>query len=294
MRARLSISVVGTILAVGLGTIGLASCRSDSPPATTAGTSPTTTAPTTTATPSPTTPTTTDPPGLRRITPYWMRTCPPPETATDIAGCRVAPGESRLVPADNAPRAAVDALMSGPNDAEKTAGETSNIRSNVTLYDVTVDNGTATVSFNRYFETAKTIPQAAQVVFTLTQLPEITAVRFLVDREPNGAIGVGGLDRKNFTAVTPVVLLETPTLNASVPAAFKLTGTAQSPGRTVAYQVLGADDTPLVSSVLTILAPTGTRGSFIEPVKLPPGTTGPVVIVTGGPGAEVRTPVTIA
>lgn len=282
-------AVLGTLLVAVLA-LGACAAHTAAPP-------PGSVAPPATGAPAavsiPLTPPPTAPDGQRRITPFWMRSCPPPETATDIGGCRVAPGEVRLVPADNAPKAAVDALMAGPNAAEKQAGESSNIRGNVTLYEVTVDDGTATVSFNRYFETAKTLPQAAQVVFTLTQLPEITSVRFLVDRQPNGAIGVGGLDRSSFPGLTPTVLLDTPTLNATVPASFKLTGTAVAPGRTFPYRVLGADDAPLVTGEVTILANPGTRGPFIEPVRLPAGTSGPVVIVTGPPDAEVHTPILV-
>jgi len=40
---------------------------------------------------------------------------------------------------------------------------------------------------NRYFETAKTRPQAAQVVFVLTQFPEIKQVTITVENMPNGA-----------------------------------------------------------------------------------------------------------
>jgi hypothetical protein len=241
-----------------------------------------------------TAPPTTDPPGLRRFTLYWIRDCADPEHAVDIATCRIAVGETRLTDRPDLPQAALDALLLGPSDVEKFNGEQTNIRAGTRTSSLTIDNGVAQVGFNRLFETAKTRPQVAQVVFTLTQFPEIKKVQFLIDGQTNGATGVAAQDRNDLSDMTPSVLMESPTLNATVPSAFKMHGNAiAASGDTFAYRVLGPGDAELVAGKVKVLASPGTRGPFLEPVKLPPATTGPVTIVTAGPKGEVRTPITI-
>jgi len=241
-----------------------------------------------------TVPPTTDPPGRHHFTLYWIRDCADPEKAVEIATCRVAVGETRLTDRADTPTAAIETLMMGPSDVERFNGEQTNIRSGATFTGLTVDNGTAVVSFNRYFETAKTRPQVAQVVFTLTQFPEIQKVLILIDGQTNGATGASPQDRQDLDDMTPVVLLESPTLNATVGSSFKMHGTAvAATGDTFDYKVLGPDGAELVTDKVKVLASPGTRGPFLEPVKLPPGTTGPVTIVTTGPKGDVRTPITI-
>src|SRR5690349_20477471 len=51
-----------------------------------------------------------DAPGVHRFDVYWTRDCPGPEVATDVAGCRLAVGESRTTTSDDVARAAIDAL----------------------------------------------------------------------------------------------------------------------------------------------------------------------------------------
>lgn len=223
-----------------------------------------------------------------------MRDCAPPETATDIATCRIAVGESRLTDQPDVPAAALAALMAGPSDVERANGESSNIRTVTQLSGMTLEDGVATVSFNRYFETAKTRPQVAQVVYTLTQFPEVRAVQFLVDGTTNGATGVGPMTRDDFPELTPAVLLEAPTLAATVGSAFKVTGSAVSPSSGVLeYRVDDAAAAPLAAGKVKVLASPGTRGRFLEPVRLPAGTTGPVTLVLGPPGAELRAPLVV-
>ena len=59
-------------------------------------------------------------------------------------------------------------------------------------------DGVAVVDFNRAFETRDTRPQVAQVVYTLTQFPQVTKVRFLIEGQPNGATGVPPIGRSDL------------------------------------------------------------------------------------------------
>lgn len=243
-----------------------------------------------------TAPPTTDPPGTQHFTLYWMRDCADPERAVDIATCRIAVGETRLTDKTDVERAALDTLLLGPSDVEKLNGQQSNIRRGTVVTSFVVDDkGVALVGFNRLFETAKTRPQVAQVVFTLTQFPGIKKVQFLIDGQTNGATGVAAQDRTDLNDMAPAVLMESPTLGATVPASFKMRGNAvAASGDTFAYKVLGPADAELVTGQVKVLASPGTRGPFLEPVKLPPGTKGPVTIVTTGPKGEIRTPIIIS
>lgn len=226
-------------------------------------------------------PAATDPPGQHSFRVYWMRNCDSPEKATDVSTCRVSVGEMRMTGQDDLPNAAIDALMAGPNEAEKANGLSTNIRKDVKFSSLEIDpNGVATVDFSRYFETAKTRPQVAQVVYTLTQFPQIKSVHFLVDNMTNGATGVPPITRADLDDMTPTVFVESPTLNATVTPTFKITGTAKTPDGKFRYRVAGADGATLVDGSALTLAGPNTRGSFVQQVKVPPDKPGPALLLT--------------
>jgi len=240
----------------------------------------------------------TDPPGVHRFTTYWMRDCPAPEVATEIAGCRLAVGESRTTTAEDVARAAIDALMAGPQPGEADARLTSNIRKLSAVNSLVVEGDLATIDFNRYFETAKTRPQAAQVVYTLTQFPTIKRVQILVDRAPNGAIGANPLTRDDVDEFTPPILVESPTLNATVPHRFKATGLAGSADGVVHFRVETFDGAKYSEGSAPILGPPGEPGTIVLPITLPATLTGPVILLvyeagTTGPATELTTPARI-
>lgn len=244
-------------------------CSANPAADTSAGTGVGTTAPTSTTVAEP--PPSTDPPGQHSFHLYWIRDCAPPETAGDVTTCRIGVGKNRLTDHDDLPNAAMAALMSGPDDAEKFAGLNSNIREVVVFHSLSIDgDGTATVDFNRYFETAKTRPQVAQVVYTLTQFPQIKRVRFLIDHMTNGATGVPALTREDIADMTPTILVEAPAFDARVDRVFKLSGRGSSPDGKVSYRVetlegerLGADGNA------NIVAPPGKSGALTGTVSLP-------------------------
>ena len=91
------------------------------------------------------------------------------------------------------------------------------------------------------------------------------------------------------------MLIETPTLNAAVSTAFKLTGNAvsTSTGGTFDYRVVDAGGAPITAGKVKVLASPGARGPFVEPVKLPLGTNGGITLIIGPPDSEQRTPLNI-
>jgi spore germination protein GerM len=119
---------------------------------------------------------------------------------------KVTPSAPRTINPADPVRGQLDALMAGPTPEEAAAGLSTGIASGIVevqSFDVGAD-GIATVSFSRKFETADTRPQTAQVVYTLTELPQVTKVRFLIDGQPNGATGVPPVGRADlrFPAAT--------------------------------------------------------------------------------------------
>ena len=96
-------------------------------------------------------------------------------------------------------RVALDILFAGPTPGEQGFGAGTAIPPEAIINSLDVGaDGVATVDFNRKFETADTRPQTAQVVYTLTQFPQVERVRFLIDGQPNGATGVPPVGRADL------------------------------------------------------------------------------------------------
>jgi spore germination protein GerM len=113
---------------------------------------------------------------------------------------KVTPAAPRTMNLSDPVRGELDALMAGPTPEEVAAGFSTGIAAGIVevqSFEVGAD-GIATVSFSRKFETADTRPQTAQVVYTLTELPQVTKVRFLIDGQPNGATGVPPVGRADL------------------------------------------------------------------------------------------------
>lgn len=276
--------------------VAAAACGSSTSEAPTGGgsTSPPSTAATTT-TEAPIVPATTDPPGTTRFNVYWLRDCASADTATEVGGCRLAVGESRTTTDTDILTASLVALGDGPNEAEQAAGFTSNIRPIVDLGGVTVTDGIATVDYNRYFESATTRPQVAQVVYTLTQFPSITAVQFLVDGAPNGATGTRPTSRDDVLELTPPVLVEAPAFNAVVAPTFAVGGTLAGAEITFTARVVGPDGASLAEAPGgPIPGAAAAPPPFLQRLATPSGSAGPVtLVVTAVDGTETSIPISL-
>jgi spore germination protein GerM len=78
-------------------------------------------------------------------------------------------------------------LLAGPSEVDVAAGIRSAIPDGTTLVDLSVQNGVATIDLSEAFFSVSGQEQTlatAQVVLTVTTVPEITRVRFEVDGEP--------------------------------------------------------------------------------------------------------------
>ena len=72
----------------------------------------------------------------------------------------------------------------------------------------------------------------AQVVFTLTQFPTVDGVRFKLDGKLIDTLGGEGiiidepLDRDDYEDMSPAILVESPTVGATLRSPMRITGTA--------------------------------------------------------------------
>lgn len=93
--------------------------------------------------------------------------------------------------------AALRALLDGPSRAERSRGLTSEIPPGTTLRDVTVAGGTATVDLSVTFAggggSSSILGRVWQVVYTVGQFPDVTAVQLLIGGRRVDTLGGEGL-----------------------------------------------------------------------------------------------------
>lgn len=199
--SRRAAALLAAVVALTVATAGLAACRrastdgepsrgTTSTPATTApGTEPTATASTT-------------------LKVYFLHG----------EGLIVA---SRTVPATTAVAStAMRELLAGPTAAERARGLASAIPTGTELRGVRIADGVATVDLGKRYEsgggTLSMSMRLAQVVYTLTQFPTVTSVRFALDGKPVTVFSGEGIilehpqTRADLEERLPAVLVESP------------------------------------------------------------------------------------
>ena len=120
----------------------------------------------------------------------------------------------RLPTASRTPaESALSDLLLGPTPEEMGAGLSSAIPPGAGLLGVSVDGDTASIDLSREFEASADQPvvvlRLAQVVYTLTALPRVERVRFLIDGDAvpvvgdDGRLREGAVTRSDYAAVGP-------------------------------------------------------------------------------------------
>ena len=121
---------------------------------------------------------------------------------------------TREAPSDLTPvQATMQALLEGPTPDELARGITSEIPAETSLLEVQVFDLVADVDLSAEFQspasTDAILLRVAQVVWTLVRLPEVTAVRFLIDGEPVSVVTDDGtaverpVTAPDYAAVAP-------------------------------------------------------------------------------------------
>jgi spore germination protein GerM len=169
---------------------------------------------------------------------------------------------------------AVRALLKGPAKSERKAGLTTAIPRGTELREVAIDAAakTATVDLSASFDEgddpgAKAARQA-EVVFTLTQFPDVERVAIAVEGTAIDLLGGDGTPlpgpaaRTDYERLTPLIFLESPAPGDTIASPVRLWGTANTFEATFMATVLDADGTVLVSQVVTATSGNGVRGTF--------------------------------
>ena len=206
-------------------------------------------------------------------------------------------------------RAAMEALCSGPNAAEKAAGLGTTVPKGTRLLGISLDGTVATVDLSGEFASGggslSMTARIAQVVYTLTQFKTITAVRFMLDGERVAAIGGEGViveapqRRADWDSFEPVVFVERPGVGATLSSPFVVQGRATVFEATVNIDLLDAGKEVLVETFTTATEGAPGRGDFRKRISYPAGSEGGWLVVyeasakDGSHLHEVRVPVTL-
>ncbi|MCG2808608.1 MAG: GerMN domain-containing protein [Coriobacteriia bacterium] len=220
----------------------------------------------------------TEPGAVSAVKAYFMSA----EKLTPVAGNATGAGVAA---------AAMELLMAGPDETQKTQGLTSEIPAGTKLLGVRVDNGVATVDMSSEFASGggsfSMLGRVAQVVFTLTQFSSVDSVLFELEGVPLDVLGGEGVildepqTRAGHESFAPDVLVESPTWGATVASNTSLNVTGSANTFEAVFQLQIADTAGNVIRTQRVQATsgTGTRGTFDASISLAGIAPGKAVLV---------------
>ena len=182
-------------------------------------------------------------------------------------------------------RAALDSLLAGPSAAEYAAGVRSQIPAGTRLLGLRISAGTATADFTSSFGSAassSTMPlRIAQVVYTLTQFPSVTGIRFEINGQ--GVTVIGGVPVQDpqtaamYDGYLPAIIVQSPVIGEQVTGPVTVSGTADVFEAVVSVRILDSAGGEIARTFTTASCGTGCRGDYSVAVsytvpKAEPGT----------------------
>lgn len=206
-------------------------------------------------------------------------------------------------------RAAMEALVGGPNSDEKAAGLGTAVPKGVRLLGISADGAVATVDLSREFAAGggslSMTARVAQVVYTMTQFKTIRAVAFLLDGERVATIGGEGVivedpqRRADWQSFEPTIFVERPGVGATLSSPFVVQGRATVFEATVSIDLLDAGEQTLVETFTTATMGAPGRGAFTKKIVYSTGSDSGWLVVyeasakDGSHLNEVRIPVSL-
>ena len=205
---------------------------------------------------------------------------------------------------------AIRELLAGPTQVETDAGLITALPPDVQFLGLDLDETEkiATVDLSAAFAPAGAEPEVtslAQVVYTLTQFPDIERVAITVEgtplslRDADGTPLPGPAARTDYDHLTPLIFLESPAPGDTIASPVRLWGTANTFEATFIAEIHDAAGTVLISQVVTATSGSGVRGTFELTLPFDPqsATSGQVAVyeISARDGArenEVVVPVT--
>jgi hypothetical protein len=208
----------------------------------------------------------------------------------------------RTVPATTGVgRAALDRLLTGPSAAENAAALRSQIPAGTTLLGLRTSAGIATADLSSSFESAASrsaMPlRIAQVVYTLTQFPTVTGVRFAINGQ--GKTVIGGVPvqspqtRAMYRGYLPAITVQSPVIGAQVGNPVTVSGTADVFEATVSVRILDSAGHEIARTFTTASCGTGCRGDYSVTVSYSVPRTAPGTIVVFESSAKDGLPVNV-
>ena len=209
-------------------------------------------------------------------------------------------------------RAAVEQLLAGPTETERSGDVTTAVPTGTRLLDLDISGGVATVDLSSEFESGggslSMQMRLAQVVYTLTQFPTVKSVRFRLDGEPVEVFSGEGIvldepvSRGDYEDLMPTILVTSPSVWSRVGGSVTVKGNANVFEANVTVRIVTAQGKELARTFTTATCGTGCRGDFSVTldVPLPKAPTPGFVVVEdddaagmGFPPHQVRIPVTL-
>lgn len=181
---------------------------------------------------------------------------------------RTLPDSAAIAPAT------LEALLAGPTAEEAGAPGrlTTAIPSGTRALGLVLDGNVATIDLSRDFGSGggseSMFGRVAQIVYTLTALPDIEAVLFRIDGRPVDALGGEGIviagpqTRDDFTEQLPEIFVDTPAWGASVAAPVRVSGLTRVFEATFQAQLFDDRGLALAETVVTASCGTGCWGTF--------------------------------
>jgi germination protein M len=199
--------------------------------------------------------------------------------------------------------AAMRLLLEGPSGVEQKGGMTSAIPGGTTLLSVNIKNGIATVDLSKEYSSGggslSMMTRLAQVVFTLTQFPTVKGVNFMLDGKPIDVLGGEGIiidhpmTRADYEDMSPAILVESPTLGATMSSPVRVTGTANVFEAVFRINIVDWDGLIIADERVQASSGTGTRGTFDVTIKYPGGHTGQGSLIVFENSAKDGSPINV-
>jgi hypothetical protein len=168
-------------------------------------------------------------------------------------------------------RAAVETLVSLIPGPLGETGATTAIPEGTEVSDLSISDGTATVTLAGDFPDDTDTQQEfahAQIVYTLTQFSAIKDVSVSWVSSESGGVSSGAETRKTYEHLLPPIVVESPMDGAEVGRSFELSGIANVFEANVSWRVEDMEGKPLQEGFVTATCGSGCWGTFQDKIFL--------------------------
>lgn len=177
---------------------------------------------------------------------------------------------ARFEKSETPARDALENLLAGVPDELGETGIRSEIPEGTTLVDLTIENGTASVTLGGDFPDDSDEQQGfafAQIIYTLTQFPTVDDVTLSWESAESGGVAMGGTeDRKTYEDLLAPIVVEHPYAGGTPDRTFMLSGIANVFEANVSWQLVDEQSKVLQEGFTTATCGTGCWGTFEDEI----------------------------